>query len=182
MAKDISIKKAEDDKRQQRLQSRLTKEVCDFRDARQTLHLATTDASGKPNASYAPFAFDHRGYYILVSDLAVHGRNLKHCCEVSIMMIEDESDSRQIHARKRLTFDTQAELISRDSNQWQQGLNALRQRFGDIIDNLSQLGDFHLYRLVPESGRYVKGFGQAFEVAGADLLEFIPMTEGHIKQ
>ncbi len=167
--------------RRERLQSRLEPEVREFRDSRQTLQLATISADGIPNATYAPFAFDSKAYYILVSDLAAHGQNLKKNRNVSILMIEDESECKNIYARKRLTFDTRAELVEKQTEGWTQGVKALKARFGEIIDNLSQLGDFNLYRLVPESGRYVKGFGQAFVISGTDMLDFVHLTEGHVK-
>ncbi|OLQ87653.1 heme utilization protein HutZ [Vibrio ponticus] len=170
-----------EDVRRERLQNRLEPEIQEFRDSRKTLQLATISEQGIPNATYAPFAFDKRGYYILVSDIAAHGKNLKTNRNVSILMIEDENESKQIYARKRLTFDTKAELVEKQTGDWHEGVHALRERFGEIIDNLSQLGDFNLYRLVPDSGRYVKGFGQAFEVSGNDLLDFVHLTEGHIQ-
>lgn len=175
------IEPTRDEVRRERLQNRLEPEVQEFRDSRQTLQLATIGENGIPNATYAPFAFDRQGYYILVSDIAAHGKNLKTNRNVSILLVEDESEAKQIYARKRLTFDTQAELVEKHSEQWQQGVGALKQRFGEIIDNLSQLGDFNLYRLNPKSGRYVKGFGQAFEISGNDLLDFVHLTEGHVK-
>ncbi|KOO12305.1 HugZ protein, partial [Vibrio xuii] len=92
------------DIRRERLQNRLEPEVQAFRDSRKTLQLATISAEGIPNATYAPFAFDSQAYYILVSDIAAHGRNLKTNRNVSILMIEDESECKQIYARKRLTF------------------------------------------------------------------------------
>jgi len=170
-----------EDIRRERLQGRLEPEVREFRDSRKTLQLATISAAGIPNATYAPFAFDSKAYYILVSDLAAHGQNLKTNRNVSILMIEDESECKNIYARKRLTFDTRAELVEKQTQDWSQGVEALKARFGEIIDNLSQLGDFNLYRLVPESGRYVKGFGQAFVISGDDMLDFVHLTEGHVK-
>lgn len=167
--------------RRERLQSRLEPEVREFRDSRQTLQLATITPDGIPNASYAPFAFDSQAYYILVSDIAAHGRNLKTNSHVSILMIEDESECKQIYARKRLTFDAKAELVDRRSDCWALGIDALKSRFGELIDDLSQLGDFNLYRLVPEAGRYVKGFGQAFVISGDDMLDFVHLSEGHVK-
>ena len=88
----------------ERLQNRLGPEIQEFRDARKTLQLGTVDKDGKPHTSYAPFAFSEQGYYILVSDLATHGQNLKHSKAVSIMMIEDENEARSIFARRRLSI------------------------------------------------------------------------------
>ena len=165
----------------ERLQNRLGPEIQEFRDARKTLQLGTVDKDGKPHTSYAPFAFSEQGYYILVSDLAQHGRNLKACKAVSIMMIEDESEARTIFARRRLSFDTQAELVDRDSEHWKTAIDVMETRLGEMIGNLSQLGDFHLYRLNPVIGRYVKGFGQAFDVTGEDLLFVVHLDEGHVQ-
>ena len=165
----------------ERLQSRLGPEIQEFRNSRNTLQLGTVDKEGKPHTSYAPFAFSEMGYYILVSDLATHGQNLKHRTAVSIMMIEDESQARSIFARRRLSFDTNAELIERDSEHWKTAIQVMSDRLGEMIDNLSQLGDFNLYRLNPVIGRYVKGFGQAFDVSGEDMLSVIHLNEGHVK-
>lgn len=169
------------DIKQQRLQDRLTPEVHEFRDQCQTLQMATIN-KGLPHVSYSPFAHTELGYYILVSDIAQHGENLQHDPHISIMMIESETSAKSIYARRRLSFDAIAEYIPSSSSQWQQGVNALRQRHGEIIDNLSQLSDFKLYQLTPNNGRYVKGFGKAFNISGHDLLEFTHLTEGHVKQ
>lgn len=168
--------------KQERLQSRLGPEVQEFRDSRLTLQLATLNPYGKPQVSYTPFAFTQQGYYILISDIAEHGKNIKVNKGVSIMMVEDESEAKNVYARKRLTFDTVASLVDKTSTEGQQGIAALRDRFGEMADNLSKLGDFNLYRLTPNSGRYVKGFGQAFNVSGSDLVSFVHLTEGHIQQ
>jgi heme utilization protein HutZ len=168
--------------KQERLQSRLGPEVQEFRDSRLTLQLATLNPHGKPQVSYTPFAFTQQGYYILISDIAEHGKNIKVNKGVSIMMVEDEAEAKNVYARKRLTFDTVATLIEKTSDEGEQAIAALRERFGVMADNLSQLGDFNLYRLTPNSGRYVKGFGQAFNVSGGDLVSFVHLTEGHIQK
>ena len=165
----------------ERLQNRLGPEIQEFRDSCKTMQLGTVDDDGKPHTSYAPFAFSEKGYYILVSDLATHSQNIKKCKAVSIMMIEDESNARSIFARRRLSFDTNAELIQRDCEQWKLGIEILQARLGEMIDSLSQLNDFRLYRLNPVFGRYVKGFGQAFDVSGEDMLSIIHLDEGHVK-
>lgn len=166
----------------ERLQNRLGPEIQEFRDTRKTLQLASVDKDGKPHSSYAPFAFSDKGYYILISDIAAHGRNLKEVKSVSIMMIEDEAQARTIFARRRLSFDTQAELVERHSDHWHTAIHLMRERLGELIDDLSKLGDFNLYRLNPVIGRYVKGFGQAFDVTGEDLLSVVHLDEGHVQQ
>ncbi len=58
----------------------------------------------------------------------------------------------------------------------------MKQRFGDIIDGLSSLEDFKMFRLKPIQGLFVKGFGQAFQVSGDDLVDFVHLDEGHKKR
>ncbi|QIL86664.1 heme utilization protein HutZ (plasmid) [Vibrio sp. HDW18] len=167
--------------KQERLQGRLEPEIKEFRQQRQTLQLATVDAEGRPNVSYAPFVQNQQGYFVLISRIARHARNLEVNPQVSIMLIEDETQAKQLFARKRLTFDSVASIIERDSQLWRQVIAQMGERFGEIIDGLSQMQDFILFRLQPEQGLYVKGFGQAYQVSGDDLVDFVHLQEGHRK-
>ena len=165
--------------RQQRLQNRLAPEIEAFRESCQTLQLATVSANGKPNVSYAPFVLLNDGYYVLISQLAKHARNLLENPQVSLMMIEDEGASKTIYARKRLTFEADVVVVDRGSERWKQAVEGLKSRFGEIVDGLSGLEDFTMFRLEPTHGLFVKGFGQAFQVSGDDLVDFVHLQEGH---
>ncbi|MEF1255319.1 MULTISPECIES: heme utilization protein HutZ [unclassified Vibrio] len=167
--------------KQERLQGRLEPEIKEFRQARRTLQLATVDENGRPNVSYAPYVQNQDGYFVLISEIARHARNLQVNPSVSIMMIEDEGDSKQLFARKRLTFDAVASVVERDSKQWNLVIAQMKERFGEIIDGLSQLQDFVLFNLKAEQGLFVKGFGQAYQVSGDDLVDFVHLEEGHKK-
>ncbi|MDO6542349.1 heme utilization protein HutZ [Photobacterium sanguinicancri] len=165
--------------KQERLQNRLGPEIKEFREACQTLQLATVDANGKPNVSYAPFALLEDGYYVLISQIARHARNLLENPQVSLMMIEDEGMSKTLYARKRLTFEADVSVVERQSDTWLEAVAGLKARFGDIVDGLSGLEDFTMFRLAPTQGLFVKGFGQAFQVSSDDLVDFVHLTEGH---
>lgn len=167
--------------KQERLQGRLGPEIKEFRQERRTLQLATVDDEGRPNVSYAPFVQNQEGYFVLISDVARHARNLKANPQVSLMMIEDEESSKQLYARKRLTFDAQASVVERETELWTQVIGQMQERFGEIIDGLSQLQDFSLFNLKAENGLFVKGFGQAYQVSGDDLVDFVHLQEGHKK-
>ncbi|MEZ8284922.1 heme utilization protein HutZ [Vibrio splendidus] len=167
--------------KQERLQGRLGPEIKEFRQERRTLQLATVDEEGRPNVSYAPFVQNQEGYFVLISDIARHARNLKANPQVSLMMIEDEESSKQLYARKRLTFDAQASVVDRETELWTQVIGQMQERFGEIIDGLSQLQDFSLFKLKAENGLFVKGFGQAYQVSGDDLVDFVHLQEGHKK-
>lgn len=170
------------DEKQQRLKERLLPEIEEFKQSRQTLLLASTDAEHNPNVSYAPFALANGGFYILISDLAKHGKNLKQKQGLSVMLVQDETEAKSIFARKRLTFEVQAEPISRDNDEFAKGRAALIERFGEMAENLSGLSDFNMYKLTPSRGLFVKGFGQAFQLTGSELTDVNWMTgegKGH---
>ncbi|CAE6919264.1 heme iron utilization protein [Vibrio sp. B1REV9] len=167
--------------KQERLQGRLGPEIKEFRQERRTLQLATVSADGRPNVSYAPYVQNQEGYFVLISQIARHARNLLENPNVSLMMIEDEDTSKQLFARKRLTFDAVATVVERDTEMWQQVVGQMKERFGEIIDGLSQLEDFVLFNLQAEQGLFVKGFGQAYQVSGDDLVDFVHLQEGHKK-
>lgn len=167
--------------KQERLQGRLGPEIKEFRQERRTIQLATVDAEGRPNVSYAPYVQNQEGYFVLISQIARHAHNLLENPNVSLMMIEDEDSSKQLFARKRLTFDAVATVVERDTEMWQQVVGQMKDRFGEIIDGLSQLEDFVLFNLKAEQGLFVKGFGQAYQVSGDDLVDFVHLQEGHKK-
>ena len=165
----------------ERLQTKISNEVHQFRQKQRTLQLATLDSEQFPHASYAPFVYHELCYFILISDLAIHGQNLKHNNKVGIAIMEDEANTANIFARRRLTYTAIAEHIERDSQTWQFIIEQLVKNAGETTTILSQLGDFNLYRLVPLAGRYVKGFAQAYSIDAAELPGVSALNaKGHV--
>ncbi len=154
----------------------LVGELTALRESQCSVILATVGSGGYPEASYAPYVSDERDtFYILVSQLARHTRNLEANCKASLLFIEPEDSARQIFARRRLTYRCEAELIARDAPQWAAQLAAMQRCFGAVVDQLSRLADFRLFRLVPLEGRYVRGFGQAFQWRRAEQSGWTPI-------
>lgn len=168
--------------RQEVLQNRLGPEIQEMKQAVRTLVLSTVDSEGKPNVSYAPFVINNGEYQVLISSIARHARNLQEVPKVSLMLVDDESKSREIFARRRLTFDASSRLVDRDSEEWVSGIAALKARHGDLVEDLSQMLDFNLFSFKPEHGLFVKGFGKAFDVSVDDLVSFVHLEEGHLTQ
>lgn len=138
-------------------------------DSRQTLLLATASPEGHPDVSYAPCIRDPKGrFYIFVSELAVHTAHLRNNPKASVMVMEPEAQSRNPFARERATFQCRAREISRTEQSYTQQLDRLQEQFGQTVALLRSLPDFHLFELSPESGRYVAGFGRAFEISIED--------------
>ena len=123
--------------RQEVLQNRLGPEIQAFKQQMKTILLSTVDAEGNPNVSYAPFVIHNGEYQVLISTIARHARNLLEVPKVSLMLIEDESQSREIFARRRLTFDASVRMVERHSAEWEEAIQALKARHGDTISNLT---------------------------------------------
>ncbi len=132
---------------------------------RRSLLLATVNPSGEPDISYAPFVRDERGnFYIFVSRLAIHTTNLLSRQQASVLFIREEAESRNLFARERLSFRCRvSELLPQDAD-YKSWLDQMEQQLGGTVAMLRNLPDFHLLRLTPQSGRYVVGFGKAFDV------------------
>ena len=69
-------------------------------------------------------------------------------------------------------------MIGRDEALYNPLLDRMQARFGEVMGVLRGLGDFVLFRLKPQTGRFVMGFGQAFVLAGQCLQELQPIGPG----
>ena len=150
----------------------LEQSFANFKQSVKTLQLSTLTAEGKPNVSYSPFVVDKQGnFYIFVSQLASHTQDLLANPQASILLIQDEAETRQIFARRRISYQCDVEVVSNESKGYQKMLDALEARFGNVVQLLRTLPDFILFRLKPTQGQYVKGFGKAYTIKGEGLLE-----------
>ncbi len=136
--------------------------------------LSTADRHGQPNASYAPCVVDEdRNIYIFVSGLSAHTQNLTDTGTASTLFIQDEARSPQMFARQRLSYSCAATLVDRQSDHWQSIIQQFESRFGNIIEVMKGLADFRIFQLSPQSGRFVVGFGAAYDVDPNDLSRLI---------
>lgn len=150
-----------------------------FTDHFQSIVLSTVSAEGEPNASYAPFVMDgDRNLYIYVSGLSSHTQNLQAVPKASVLFIQDEQDTPQIFARKRLSYDCTARLVDADTPQWSQIVDQFETRFGNMVQLLRSLPDFRVFQLKPVRGRFVMGFGAAYAVDSSDLNQLVHLQGG----
>ena len=149
-----------------------------------TIILSTTDDKGMPNSSYAPTALDNEGnFYIYISELSKHTQNLLSSNNVSFMIIEDECKSENIFARRRFTINGQSKEVIRDSEEWNNKIRLLENKFKDQINFLKNMTDFHLFKLIPENGLLVHGFGRAFRFVGKGLNQIKHLNDkGHTEK
>ena len=163
---------------------KLEGDIESFLQERQTLNLSTITNEGLPFASYAPFAMDDKSFYVLLSDVALHGIYLANNPVASILVSADEVTSKQLFAIERVNYAAKSELVEYQSEGWQKGIDCLVERFGERITGLASHADFNLYRLTPQSGRYVVGFGKAYAIKGEGFLgdSIEHLRDGHKKR
>ncbi|MFM7363949.1 MAG: HugZ family protein [Cuspidothrix sp.] len=140
--------------------------------------ISTVSRQGIPNASYAPFVMDNeKNIYIYVSGLAIHTQNIQDNPHLSVLFIDDEAKTKQIFARRRLNFDCTATLVPRETEQWQEIVDKFQIQFGELIGTLRSLPDFRILRLTPHSGRFVIGFGAAYNIHGSNINQLVQITK-----
>lgn len=142
-----------------------TQEVEQFLETFQTLMMASLTPEGAPHASTAPYIRIDNDFYILISTVAQHGRNLLSSGQVSLLFTEDEHQCIQPFARKRVMIDASVSEVLRENTRYVQAIERFKAHFDpELVATLSDMGDFHLFQLTPISGSIVMGFGKAYRL------------------
>ena len=142
-----------------------------------TLMLSTANPKGVLETSVTPFLLDDGRFYIYISELAQHTQNLLSVTAaenspaslpvISSLIVKDEAETEQPFARERLAIQFQVSPVETGSQRFLTVMNRFEARFGEVVNVLQGLPDFHLFELTPLNGQYVRGFGQAFVFKGA---------------
>lgn len=147
-----------------------------FRNSQQSLQIATISVEGLPEASYAPFVWFEDACYLFLSQLARHTQNLNSNAAIGLLLIEDEAAAANQFARRRIIFQGKSSIVARHVELYQTVMQQFRNRFGHFIDTIEPLQDFQLFKVVPLSGRFIRGFAQAFELSGDGLNKIMPVN------
>lgn len=62
----------------------------DFIATIQTAIIGTLDSKGHPFSSYAPCIYDNNRFYVYISDIATHAKNLQKSPSASLFFVEDK--------------------------------------------------------------------------------------------
>jgi putative heme iron utilization protein len=110
--------------------------------------------NGHPFGSITPYLVDHDGsLLILISTLAEHTKNIQHDPRVSL--ITHNQDSPYIQTQGRITVVGTAQIVT---DKDQAGARYLR-HFPEA-QSYFDMHDFSFYRIMPQSLRYIGGFGK----------------------
>jgi hypothetical protein len=142
------------------------------------LSLAVT-VDGEPEASLLPFAVrpDYGAVYVQASSLARHSRGLHPGARVGVLVHENEAPDADPLQTKRLTVQATVAVLERES----EAFEAAREIFVGRLPGAEltlNLGDFNLYELTLGRGRYVAGFGQAYNI-GPETFRDIAELKAH---
>lgn len=154
------------------------REYLDLRERCHGAMLATLEDDGTPSASYAPMVWLDGDGYLFLSDLAAHTRNLRRSPALGLLLVEDEAENANPFARRRITLQGEARVVERADSSYAPALAEFQRRFGQVMTVLEALPDFHLFRLRPQRGRYIRGFGQAYELSGEGLAQLAHINPG----
>ncbi|ANE36558.1 heme oxygenase, HugZ family [Campylobacter iguaniorum] len=147
-------------------------ELTEFIDGFASLSISSFDGK-TAHSSYAPCLRDEECFYICVSKLASHYSNLtNYPNQISIIFLEDECKASSVFARKRASFSCDCEQIFDERD-------AIFDKFiakfspDETPKILKNLSDFCIFKLTLKNGRYVKGFGSAYETSGLNITNHI---------
>lgn len=146
----------------------------------QTAIIGTLDAKGAPFSSYAPYMYDQNRFYVYISDIATHAKNLQRNPKASLFFVEDESKTDNLFARKRVSLQCDSQKITRGSERFEEVLSLFAEKFdAKMVATLKKMTDFNLYEFKVTYGEATFGFGKAYFIGGENMDELIPRGEAN---
>lgn len=155
------------------------KPLIDLLENYQSVILGSLSENGYPFSSYAPCYYDGEKIYIFISDIATHSKNIQNTGKASALFIEDEKQSNNIFARKRITLQCDVNIIQRDDTSFIPIMDAFQSKYeNNTLGMLMGMSDFNLYALTPIYGEATFGFGEAYNIGGEKMNTLVPRTGG----
>ena len=156
--------------------------LINFIDSFQSVVINSLDENKNPFSSYAPFVKYENSYYVYLSNMAKHSKNLKNNKKSSIFFCEDENSCENIFARKRVIMQCNTTIIEKDSKKYNSILDSFEKKFDKkMVQTLRAMSDFNVYEFKAFYGEAIFGFGKAYNLGGENFDELIQRegTKGH---
>ena len=120
---------------------------------------------GEPNLAMVAYAFaeDFSAFYIHVSKLGKHTRDMESDPRVSLLIAETDDRRADPQTLARVSLQGTAEVLPRDAADYALIKHLYLNRFPEA-EPIFSLGDFNLWKITPKSGRFVAGFARAFNL------------------
>lgn len=128
--------------------------------------------NGAPFISMVLFAPspDFCSFYIHISSLAQHTRDIAADSRVSIMVMEKDNGAVDPQQFSRVSIMGQAFEVSGADSDYMQASFLYRERYPASVPYFT-MADFHLFRIRAEAGRFVAGFAKVANLGIEDLLQ-----------
>lgn len=126
---------------------------------------------GKPNLAMVAYAFadDFSAFYIHISRLGKHTADMEKDSAVGLLITEADDHRIDPQTLARASIHGNAAMIARTSQEYESIKAIYLSRFPEA-EQLFSFGDFNLWRISPSGGRFVAGFGQAFNLESEALI------------
>jgi putative heme iron utilization protein len=120
---------------------------------------------GEPNLAMVAYAFadDFSAFYIHVSRLGKHTTDMETDPRVSLLITEIDDNRPDPQTLARVSIRGAAALLPRTNPGYPQVRKIYLERFPEA-EQFFQLGDFNIWQIQPKGGRFVAGFGRAFNL------------------
>ena len=124
-----------------------------------------THHEGGPNLAMVAYAFaaDFSAFYIHVSRLGKHTRDMEQNPRISLLITEADDGRADPQTLARVSLGGTAEIVARSDPGYAPVKSFYLARFPEA-EHLFSLGDFNLWKITPTGGRFVAGFGRAFNL------------------
>jgi len=113
-------------------------------------------------------AFDFSEFYILISQLAVHTKNIIENNKVSLMICQSENESKNPNSLSRVTLTGKASVAKISDDNY----SIIRQNYLDknpLSEMLFNLGDFKIFKIEIDQARFIGGFAKTFNLSKKSL-------------
>ena len=126
----------------------------------------------EPNLAMVAVAHenDFSAFYIHVSKLGKHTGDMELNPRVSLLITETDDRRTNPQTLARIALHGMAEIISRNVPGYAHVKDLYLNRFPEA-EQLFNLGDFDLWKITPKGGRFVAGFGRAFNIVPDVLMQ-----------
>lgn len=159
----------------------ILKEMLSFRDGFGSVVIASVDRDHHAIASYAPLLRFQDRFFIYISEMAEHYQSIRsNPNSIEVLFLEDEKEAKSVILRKRLRYKTKAVFKEKDS-EFEQIFDHFEAKHPNSggLKTIRKMGDFHLVELFFQEGRFVKGFGAAYDIDAEGNLKFAAEKDGN---
>lgn len=144
----------------------ITKDYEVFVRSRKSFMLSLVDKEGHPFSSSAAFVRVNGKFYVYVSQIAEHHSLLEQAQYVDVLCVADQAVTQNHFATERARWQCTPKYLGNEG--YEEVFAAFNEVHSANMMKLLRTLDFSLFELTPVKGRYVVGFGKAFDIDVAE--------------